>query len=388
MKKDILCIGLMSGTSLDGCDAALVKISQNDDFLSKEEFKLIDFITLPYTNDFRNKIKRNLSDDTAKLSEICSLNFELGYVFKDAIDLLLKKNNLAYADIEFIASHGQTIWHSPTAVNGNVASTLQIGEGQVISVLTGIKVVSDFRVADVIVGGQGAPLVPMFEYLYFKDNSKNVVLQNIGGIGNLTYLKKDCGLNEVLAFDTGPGNVMIDYYVNKYFHKQYDENGEIANSGDIINLIFNALKEDKFITKNPPKSTGREQYSHEFLEAFANKYQFEMYDKKDIITTITEFTVYSIVYNYKAFLDGVDKVIVSGGGAHNKYIMCRLKEELGDIVFTCDEVGLNSDAKEAFAFAILGYLSLHNRFGNVKKATGAMNNVVLGEVSLGFKRED
>ena len=381
MDKEILCIGLMSGTSLDGCDAALVKI-KND------SYSLIDFITLPYTDEFRNKIKRNLSDETAKLSEVCSLNFELGYIFKDAIDKLLEKNNLKYQDIEFVASHGQTIWHAPKAVNGNVASTLQIGEGQVISVLTGIKVISDFRVADVIAGGEGAPLVPMFEYMYFKSDDQNTVLQNIGGIGNLTYLKKSCSLDDVVAFDTGPGNVMIDYFVNKYFNKQYDNNGEIAKSGDIIYQIYQALIEDEFVKRVPPKSTGREQYSSEFLEEFALKYQFDMYDKKDIITTIAEFTVYSIVYNYKTFIKDIDRVIVSGGGAHNQYIMQRLKEELGDIVYRCDEVGLDSDAKEAFAFAILGYLSVTNRYGNVRKATGAKHNVVLGEITLGVKCED
>lgn len=381
MDKEILCIGLMSGTSLDGCDAALVKI-KND------SYSLIDFITLPYTDEFRNKIKRNLSDETAKLSEVCSLNFELGYIFKDAIDKLLEKNNLKYQDIEFVASHGQTIWHAPKAVNGNVASTLQIGEGQVISVLTGIKVISDFRVADVIAGGEGAPLVPMFEYMYFKSDDQNTVLQNIGGIGNLTYLKKSCSLDDVVAFDTGPGNVMIDYFVNKYFNKQYDNNGEIAKSGDVIYPIYQALIEDEFVKRVPPKSTGREQYSSEFLEEFALKYQFDMYDKKDIITTIAEFTVYSIVYNYKTFIKDIDRVIVSGGGAHNQYIMQRLKEELGDIVYRCDEVGLDSDAKEAFAFAVLGYLSVTNRYGNVRKATGAKHNVVLGEITLGVKCED
>lgn len=381
MDKEILCIGLMSGTSLDGCDAALVKIKGDN-------YSLVDFITLPYSDEFRSKIRRNLSDETAKLSEVCSLNFELGYIFKDAIDKLLEKNNLNYSDIEFVASHGQTIWHAPKAINGNVASTLQIGEGQVISVLTGIKVISDFRVADVVAGGEGAPLVPMFEYMYFRSDVQNTVLQNIGGIGNLTYLKKSCSLDDVVAFDTGPGNVMIDYFVSKYFNQQYDVNGDIAKSGDIIYPIFQALIEDEFVKRVPPKSTGREQYSSEFLEKFADMYHFELYDKKDIITTITEFTVYSIVYNYRTYIKNIDRVIVSGGGAHNQYIMQRLKEEFGEIVYRCDEVGLDSDAKEAFAFAVLGYLSLTNRYGNVRKATGAQNNVVLGELTLGVKCED
>lgn len=376
----MLAIGLMSGTSLDGVDVALVEIKENDNF------KLLDFYTLPYDVSFKEKIKRNLSDETAKLSEVCSLNYELSYKFVDAINIILKRNNLEYQDIEFISSHGQTIWHQPKDSNGNVASTLQIGNGQVISSLTGIKVVSNFRVSDIVKGGEGAPLVPMFEYLYFKNDLKNIVLQNIGGIGNLTYLKKGCSIDEVLAFDTGPGNVMIDYFVNKYFNLPFDDGGKIALSGMIIAPIFNELIEDEYVKKLPPKSTGRELYSVERLEELAKKFDFDKYDKKDIITTITEFTVYSIVYNYKNYVKDIDEVIVSGGGSHNNYIMTRLNEELDCNVLSLDQKEESnisfSDAKEAFAFAILGYLSLTGRAGNVKKATGAKCDMVLGELSL------
>lgn len=376
----MLAIGLMSGTSLDGVDAALVEIRENDNF------KLLDFYTLPYEVSFKEKIKRNLSDETAKLSEVCSLNYELSYKFVEAINELLKRNNLKYSDIEFVSSHGQTIWHQPKSANGNVPSTLQIGSGQVISALTGIKVVSNFRVSDIVAGGEGAPLVPMFEYLYFKDDTKNVVLQNIGGIGNLTYLKKGCDISNVVAFDTGPGNVMIDYFVNKYFNLPYDDGGKIALSGMVITPIFNELIKDEYVKRLPPKSTGRELYSVEKLEELANKFEFDKYDKHDIVATITEFTVYSIVYNYKEFIKDIDEVIVSGGGSHNNYIMTRLSEELDCNVLSLDQKEDNnisfSDAKEAFAFAILGYLSLNNRAGNVKKATGAKDDMVLGELSL------
>lgn len=371
-------IGLMSGTSLDGCDVALLEINN-------DKYELVDYLLYPYDEKLKEKIRRNLSDDFAKLSEICSLNFELAYVFKDAIDALLKKRNMSYKEIDFIASHGQTIWHQPKPTDSLYPSTLQIGSGQVLSTLTQTKVVSNFRLADVALGGEGAPLVPMFEYVYFKDNNSNVVLQNIGGMGNLTYISKNSSLDDVIAFDTGPGNVMIDYFMKKYFDKEYDENGNTALEGFIIIPIYNELIKDEYYDKLPPKSTGREKYSQSELERLANLYNFDNYDKKDIITTITEITVYSICHNYRKFLKDIDKIIVSGGGVHNKYIMNRLEEEFENKVLTLEDVGLNSDAKEAFAFGVLGYLTLNQKAGNVKKATGAQSGVVLGDISYNLE---
>lgn len=371
----MLAIGLMSGTSLDGVDAALVEIKDG------KSFELLKYILLPYKKEFRNKIMKNLSDETAKLSEICSLNFELGYRFKEAIDELLENTNYKYSDIEFVASHGQTIWHNPKQKGELVPSTLQIGEASVISTLTNIKVISNFRTADIVAGGEGAPLVPMSEYMLFRKEDKNVVLQNIGGIGNLTYLKKGCSLDEVVAFDTGPGNVMIDYFVNKYFGLPFDEGGKIAISGDVILNVFNELIRDDYISMAPPKSTGREKYSVSNLEELSKKYNFDSYAKEDVIATITEYTVYSIVYNYRMFIKDIDMIIVGGGGSHNGYIMKRLKEEFGDIVYSQDELGYSSDAKEAIAFVVLGYLSLCGMSGNVKNATGAKFSAVLGNIT-------
>jgi len=372
----VLAIGLMSGTSLDGVDAALVEIDE-----SGSKFELVKYSLLQYDEKFKKRIMKNLSNDTARLSEICSLNFELGYKFKEAVDLVLENTGYNYSDIEFVASHGQTIWHNPHQNGELVPSTLQIGEPSVISTLTNIKVVSNFRCADIVAGGEGAPLVPMSEYMLFREKEKSVILQNIGGIGNLTYLKKGCSIDEVIAFDTGPGNVIIDYFMNKYYSKPYDEGGKIALSGDVILSIFNELIKDEFITMTPPKSTGREKYSAQNLDAIAEKYNFDDYDKKDIITTIAEYTVYSIVYNYKTYIKDFDKVVVGGGGSHNNYIMRRLKDELGDIVYTQDDLGYSSDAKEAIAFVVLGYLSLSGMGGNVKNATGAKYSAVLGNIT-------
>lgn len=371
-------IGLMSGTSLDGVDVALVDIINDN-------YKLIDYILYPYTEELKNRIKKNLSDDTAKLSEICSLNYEIPYVFKEAIDVMLNKNSLKYTDIDYIASHGQTIWHNPKGLNGLVPSTLQIGNGQIISSLTNIPVISNFRIADVVVGGEGAPLVPMFEYLFFKNDKENIVLQNIGGMGNLTFIPKKAYIDEVFAFDTGPGNVIIDHFMNKYYDKAYDEDGKYALSGSLILPIIEKLEKDEFILREPPKSTGREKYSFEALEKMSKELNFDLYDKEDIITTVTELTVRSMVYNYRTFINDIDKIIISGGGVHNMYIMNRLKEEFPNKVFSLEDIGFNSDAKEAFAFAVLGYLSVSGKPGNVKSSTGAKYDMVLGEVTLAKK---
>ena len=381
----MLAIGLMSGTSLDGMDAILVEIEN-------EKFKPIKFVTLPYTKEFKEILMRNLSDDSAKLSEISSLNFEIGNKSVDAIDLLLKGTTYCYKDISFVASHGQTIWHDPKGIKSCIKtpSTLQIGEPSIISYKTGIKTISNFRTMDVASGGEGAPLVPYSEYMLFRSKTKNIVLQNIGGIGNLTYLKKNCKIDDVFSFDTGPGNIMIDYFTNKYFNLPYDKNGDIASSGMIINEVFNYLLNDKFITLSPPKSTGREQYSKEFMDNMEKDLNFASYDKEDIITTLSYFTAYTISYQYLHFIKDIDLVVVSGGGSHNKYLIKKI-EELSNIkTITGEEFGIDSDSKEALAFVILGYLTLNNKPSNVISATGAKDYVILGNITpnpLGYKNE-
>lgn len=373
----MLAIGLMSGTSLDGVDAILVKIEN-------EKYCPLKFITLPYDKNFKQRILKNTSDFTAKLSEISSLNFELGYKFVKAIDLLLLNTGFKYKDIDFVASHGQTIWHDP---NGNkcenaVPSTLQIGEPSVIAYKTGIKTISNFRTMDVAAGGEGAPLVPFSEYLLYRDSQKNIVLQNIGGISNLTFLSKNCSVDDVVSYDTGPGNIMIDYFVNKYFNKPYDENGEIAYKGKIIEEVLDYLKQDTFLTKNPPKSTGREQYSIEYMEKIAKQYRFDIRKKEDIITTFSYYTAYAIAYHYLHFLKNIDLVIVNGGGAHNKYILDKIKEITNLKIITGEEFGINSDSKEALAFVVMGYQTLKEMPSNMKSVTGAKESVILGNITI------
>lgn len=375
----MFAIGIMSGTSLDGIDAALVEIKDNS-------YSLVDFITLEYDEDVKRKILQNAQDETAKLSAICSLNFELGELFVKAIDVLLEKVNLKYDDISFVASHGQTIWHNPKKKEELLPSTMQIGESSVIAYRTNITTISDFRVTDVACGGEGAPLVPMADYLLYRSTTQNIILHNIGGISNCTYLKKNCTLEDVLAFDTGVGNIMIDYFTKKYFGKPFDENGQIALQGKIVEEILKEFMEEEFIYRKPPKSTGREQYSLAFMEEMAEKLHFSRYKKEDIIATITEFSVISIVYNYRAFIKDFDKVILSGGGSHNKYILQRLRDLLNVEVITQEEMGYSSDAKEAMAFVILGHLNLENKPGNITRVTGAKEEVILGKITKAPKK--
>ena len=380
----MLAIGLMSGTSLDGVDAALVEIIN-------EKFKLIKFITLPYEEEFKKKIMRNLSDETAKLSEISSLNFELSYKFVESIDKLLEGTPYEYSDIDFVSSHGQTIWHDPKGdkypkdrvfLTKQVPSTLQIGCASYINYKTKIKVVSNFRLKDICAGGEGAPLVPFSEYFLYKSDEKNVVFQNIGGISNLTYIKKKSSINDVISFDNGVGNIMIDYFVNKYFKVPYDKGGQIALSGKVIKPILDCLLEDEYIYLDYPKSTGREKFSSEFMEEIAEKLEFDKYNKEDIVCTISEFTAYGISYSYNNIIKNIDLAIISGGGSHNQYILKRIREMTGIEVITGDDASINSDAKEAVAFVVLGYMTLQGKSSNVPSATGAKEDVILGDITI------
>ena len=382
----MLAIGLMSGTSLDGVDACLVEIDKD------EHYKIVNFITLNYTFEFRKRLLNNLSDDTAKLSEISSLNFELGDWFVKAIDMVLENTNYSYKDISFVASHGQTIWHDP---KGNkcekaVPSTLQIGEPAVISYKTGIKTIANFRVMDVCAGGEGAPLVPFSEYLLYRSETKNIVLQNIGGIGNLTYLKKGCKLDDLFSFDTGPGNCMIDYFMRKYFNKPYDENGDTGRSGKLIKDLFEYLIQDKYIKVAPPKSTGREQYSVAYMEKLVDKFNLNEKDPRDVVNTFTEYTAYTISYHYLNYLKDIDLAIINGGGSHNKYLIERIQKLTNLKIITGEEYGIDSDSKEALAFVVMGYQTLKGLPSNVVSVTGAKDEVVLGNVTynpLGYKND-
>ncbi|HHU80779.1 MAG: anhydro-N-acetylmuramic acid kinase AnmK [Bacilli bacterium] len=373
----MLAIGLMSGTSLDGVDVALVDLVNG--------YNLKAFITYPYSDDLRSRIRRNLFNHSSTVQELCSLNFELGYVFVEAINKLLEENNVDLNEIKFIASHGQTFWHNPDQMDGFYSSTLQLGEPSIIAYAFNKTVVSNFRVMDMAAGGSGAPLIPFSEFVIFKSNEKNIALQNIGGIGNVTYLKKNCDIDDIIAFDTGPGNMLIDGAMKFLFGLDYDHEGKMASKGQVIDPLIEELMSDDYFKQSPPKTTGREKYNDDFIKRFierANKYT-----KYDIIATLTAFTARSIVQSCQDFLPPIDLMIVGGGGSYNKSLMKLIKEYAPFEVITQEDYGYRSDAKEAIGFVVLGDMTLKQLPSNVPSATGAKEPVILGNITLPPKKE-
>lgn len=370
-----LAIGLMTGTSLDGLDVALCDIEGS--FLTTK-IKLLDYLCVPIDATLKDKIKRACDEGSSNNRLLCSLDFELGYFYLDGVNQLLKKHHLKYEDIAFIASHGQTVYHLPKPDSDEFASTMQIGQPAIMAHHTGIKVISNFRVMDMAAGGEGAPLVPYSDYLLYHQKDRSIALQNIGGIGNVTYLEKGASIDELSAFDTGPGNMMIDEAMMQLFKLDYDKSGLHASKGKIINEMFEELSNHNYFDLKPPKSTGREMFGKQFALELLSKYQDA--DPYDIIFTLTKFTAYSIYRSYQDHLKSIDQIVLSGGGAHNLTLIKLLEEYFGKIIFTQEELGFDSDAKEAVAFVILGNETLHRHFNNVKSATGANRSVVLGMI--------
>lgn len=373
-------VGLMSGTSLDGIDAVLAEITGSG---LNTKIKQIEFITLEIPNDIKNEIKDCCVESKSSVDLICSLNFKIGYLFSEAVKEVCKKANFKVEDLDFIASHGQTIFHIPRGYNNLIPSTLQIGEPAVIAYETHTKVISNFRTMDMAAGGEGAPLVPYSEFLLYGNDKKNIALQNIGGIGNVTIIPNTCNIDDVFAFDTGPGNMIIDEVCQRLFNKKYDENGKFASKGKINLDMLKDLMSHDYINQPPPKSTGREVFGQVYVDNMLNKYKH--INKYDLIATVTMFTARTISDNYKNFVIPkvkIDSIIVGGGGAHNKTLMEYLKELLPEVeVLTQDEYGYSSDAKEALAFIIMGNETLNSSFSNVVSATGAKSKVILGNIT-------
>lgn len=375
----MLAVGLMSGTSLDGIDAVLCEIQGSG---IDTQVKQIAFETYPLPDSTKEKIKA-CCHDQGSVSLVCSLNFELGELFAQAVKSVCQKVGVETKELGFIASHGQTIYHIPNPYGDFHASTLQIGESAVIAQRCGCPCIANFRVKDMAAGGEGAPLVPFSEYILYRKEDEAIALQNIGGIGNVTVLPKQCSIDEVFAFDTGPGNMIVDEAMLQLYNRNYDANGEIALSGKLILDLVEELKQDPYLQKQPPKTTGREVYGKAYTLDILNRYANEK--KEDLIATMTWFTAYSIAENYRRFVlneHNLSQVILAGGGAHNLAIRKFLQEELPSIqVKTQEDLGYSSDAKEAIAFVILGNETMHKQFSNVPKATGASQKVILGNIT-------
>ncbi len=385
-KKKKLVIGLMSGTSMDGIDAVLLEITGNG---LKTKFKELYFNTYPYPKGLKNLILKNSMKSTSNVEDITRLNFLIGKLFAKAAINLCEEYGIDISKIDLIGSHGQTIHHLPRSkkmFGHEIKATLQIGDPSVIAKITNVPVVGDFRVGDMALGGEGAPLVPYFDFITFRSNRINRSLLNIGGISNITILKKGCSLEDVIAFDTGPGNVLIDLLVKKFYRKSFDRDGEIAFSGKINNALFQKIvKYDKFIKLKPPKSTGRERYNEEFISNVLDG--LSHLRKADIIRTFSEYTGYVTFYNYNKFIRKeceISELLVSGGGANNNYIMQSLQRYFGDKIKVkkVEEKIVSSDAKEAVCFALLANETISENPTNIPQVTGSSRKSILGKICL------
>ncbi len=375
--------GVMSGTSLDGIDVALVHI-EGSGVGSKVE--LIHFTTVPFCNDMKNEIQQALSIENSNVQLICSLNFKLGLCFAGAVKEVCKEANFPLGQLDVIGSHGQTIYHQPKQDGTMIPSTLQIGEPAVIAYETKTTVISNFRTMDMAAGGQGAPLVPYSEIILYRHQTKNRLLQNIGGIGNVTVIPSQLSDKSVIAFDTGPGNMIMDELCQRLFRLPYDQNGKIAKQGVVVEEILTYCMNHPFLKMNPPKSTGREQFGEEFVSELLKR--FEKHCKENILTTVTMFTANSIVYHYKEFIlpyYEIDEAILGGGGSYNDTLVEMIRHGLKEekcALFLQEDIGFSSEAKEAIAFAILANETYHRNPSNVPSATGATQSVVLGNITF------
>ncbi len=375
-----IAVGIMSGTSMDGIDVVITEIEGTN---LKTKLNVLAYDTIDYNEKLLLRIKKGFSISESNSELLCSLNFELGYAYADAVKQVCIKNKILLEDIDFIASHGQTIYHIGKDDSSNILSSLQLGEGAVIANLCNTTVVSNFRTADIAVGGQGAPLVPYADYVLFKDDKVNRVMNNIGGISNVTVLPKNGSINDVIAFDTGPGNMMIDYACKKMLNLNYDDLGNISRTGKLIPEMLQELLTHRFFKLIPPKSTGREDFGDAYTLSMIEKYNNK--DFKDILCTLTHFTADSIANAYKKYIIpkfAVDEIVVSGGGVYNIFLMELLQVNLPDIkIRKLEDLGYNSSIKEALAFVILGNETLNMNYSNVSSATGAKKSVILGQVN-------
>lgn len=379
--KKVRIIGLMSGTSHDGVDAALVEIHPNvkgTDLKSVPPmFHLVKHLHLPYRKSLRDEIRSAFNGNTGL---ICKLNFRLGEVFAVAVTSLLKKTGYRPQDIHAVASHGQTICHIPPSGKRS-GSTLQIGEASVIAENTGILTLSDFRTADMAAGGQGAPLVPLADYLLFRKPGRVRAVINIGGIANVTIIKET--MKETVAFDTGPGNSLIDEAMRfcSGGKKSFDRNGDFARSGKPVEKLLKELLTHPYFKKRPPKSTGRETFGAGMIQdIFSKSVPFFARDIVATLTHLTAVTLYNAIIKFKP-----DEVILTGGGAKNRFLVDLIRNRFktkGVAVNIISVYAIPPQAKEAVSFAILGYQTLNQRPGNLPSATGARHKAILGKISL------
>lgn len=382
-----LAIGLMSGTSHDGVSAAVVRLDER----ASPRAEAVAFRTFAYSPKFRARLLELSSMKDVGAPEVSSINFELGKIFGDAAIKIARGAKVSLPRISFIGSHGHTIFHLPprTAARGQTPSTMQIGESSVIAAMTGLPVVADFRPMDLALGGEGAPLAPLAHLWLFGDRKLGRVIQNIGGIGNATYLKPGATLDDpsLIAFDTGPGGMLIDALVNKLSggRMKMDRDGKIAARGRVSDRLLAELMRHRYLRRRPPKSTGREEFGSHYLEEIERRTSSGVVGD-DLVATVSALTARSIadaVWRFVMPLGRVDQLIATGGGARNPTLLRMIHDYLPEVeVITAKAVGVDGDSLEVVAFAILGYQMLRGRQGNIPSVTGARSPAILGKLTL------
>jgi anhydro-N-acetylmuramic acid kinase len=388
----MIVAGVMSGTSADGVDVAICRISSG--LRAIPRVKVLGHTSMAYTPKLRRAVLAAMDAKSIRTSELSRLNWRLGEVYAEAVERAVEEIGVRP---ELVACHGQTLYHQGVAkpyLGAPVRCTWQTGEAAVIAEKLRIPVVSDFRPSDMAAGGQAAPLVPMFDFCVFGNDAKSRVLLNLGGIANVTVLPAGCRAGDVMAFDTGPANMVIDACMNRLFDRRFDNGGRTAEHGSVLHRVTVRLSTARYFSAPPPKSCGREEFGEKFVDRFIAACERESSQKEDVIATATAFTARTVADAYERFcrprfeaLAPGKKVelIAAGGGVRNATLMRMLAEELGRFgvrVRTIEETGMDTGAKEAAAFALLGWLTWHGLPGNLPSATGAKRAVVLGKVTL------
>ena len=385
-KPSRLVIGLMSGTSADGVDAALCRITGHGTATKVEQ---LGFVFDPFDTRVREEILRLAGGQEATAADFCRINFLLGRLYAETSLRLCRECGVEPKDIDLIGSHGQTLWHIPqpeTYLGQTFRSTLQLGECSVLTETFGCPVVGDFRVRDVAAGGLGAPLVPYSEYLIYRSETKCIALQNIGGIGNITCLPPACKPEEVFAFDTGPGNMVMDAVYGAITHgeKRFDEGGAFAAKGQVHQPLLNLMMDDEYVRRQPPKTTGREYYGPTYVERIMAEAKAQCLTDEDLMATVTAFTAATIAYSVEHFFPvKPDELIIGGGGSMNATLLKDIATALPACkVMTNEQLGYDSNAKEAVAFAVLANEAIFAGCNNMPSVTGATKGVVMGKISL------
>lgn len=380
-------VGLMSGTSLDGVDAALIKILDGKDGL---QIELVKYLSVPYSRELKEQLGELCIPEMARINKISGMNMYLAEIFSEVTLKVVQQAGLTPSDILLVSSHGQTIFHQPVPINmegRDIISTLQIGDISVLAERTGITTVGDFRTRDMAVGGSGAPLVPYADYMLFANENYGRVIVNIGGIANITVLSKGGTAADVIAYDTGPGNMIIDAFVSwaTAGREFFDRNGKIARQGTVNERWLNKLLEHTYFEQNYPKSTGREMFGVHFARELWQEAESLFMSLEDRIATVTALTAKTIakeILNHGKSAH-IKEVLISGGGRFNQTLFNRIQEYLSKeiSVVGIEEYGMNADAKEAVIFALLGYQCFKKRTNNLPTATGATKEVVMGKIA-------